>query len=189
MPGRQRLTHRALLRRLPRAAARGHLDAIVVPTNRAPSVLKPVARLAARLPTTTLVVLHSDPAAVGPTHDVLEAAGVLRAAVTALPRDYQHPCVRFRCTPPDPATARWYPDLSTKRNLGIALAAVCGWSNVLFIDDDIRGLDAAEAVRATACLGRGCRAIGWRVGGHPDNSVVCHAVRRSGAVQETFVGG
>jgi hypothetical protein len=63
-----------------------------------------------------------------------------------------------------------------------------GWSRVLFLDDDITGLDPDDMRRASGLLGT-YNAVGLRVGGCPDNSVVCHAYRAAGGRQQSFVGG
>lgn len=104
--------------------------------------------------------------------------------------------------------------VASGRNLGLAVARLAGWTNVLFLDDDVRPARAgtvpaeptglrdpddgrlgstaqlARAVRAAAChLGREVSVVGWRQRWYPDNSVVCHANRLAGNAQESFVGG
>ena len=79
-------------------------------------------------------------------------------------------------------------DLSTKRNLGLLLARMLGWERIFFMDDDIRNVAADDLRATTAMLGR-YRSAGMRVGHFPDNSVVCHAHRQSGAPQDVFVSG
>ena len=71
-------------------------------------------------------------------------------------------------------------DLSTKRNLGLLLARMLGWERIFFMDDDIRNVAADDLRATTAMLGR-YRSAGMRVGHFPDDSVVCHAHRQSGA--------
>jgi hypothetical protein len=79
-------------------------------------------------------------------------------------------------------------DLSLKRNLGLLLARVAGWSRVLFLDDDICGVDAG-ALRGAASLLGDYRAVGLENLGYEDNSVVCHAYRAVDGQQDTFIGG
>ena len=79
-------------------------------------------------------------------------------------------------------------DLSTKRNLALALSRMLGWSRILFLDDDITGLKPDD-VRAAANLLDTYNAVGLHVGGFPDHSVVCHAYQMAGGRQQEFVGG
>ncbi len=43
-------------------------------------------------------------------------------------------------------------DISKKRNLGLLIGRVCGWTRILFLDDDIRRLNAAKLSSAAALL-------------------------------------
>jgi hypothetical protein len=86
-------------------------------------------------------------------------------------------------------------DASHKRNLGLLLARAAGWSHVLLLNDDVRGLDREKICRARALLEplesaaatQGVLAAGWAFSDFPDNSVVCHARRLLGGGQGTFV--
>jgi hypothetical protein len=79
-------------------------------------------------------------------------------------------------------------DLSFKRNLGMYFARLAGWRRVFFLDDDIVVPDGKDPGRAVGLLER-YRAVGLKVGGYPDNSVVCHANREVGGFQDTYIGG
>jgi hypothetical protein len=79
-------------------------------------------------------------------------------------------------------------DLSTKRNLGLVLSRMLGWERVVFLDDDIRVPDPGDLSKAVGLLDTHA-AVGLRIGGFPDNSMVCHAFRAGGGDQETFIGG
>jgi hypothetical protein len=79
-------------------------------------------------------------------------------------------------------------DLSFKRNLGLLIARVAGWERVVFLDDDIDVPDPADLERAGS-LTNVYDSVGLGNSGYPDNSVVCHAYRRGGGRQETFIGG
>ncbi|MBO3751343.1 hypothetical protein J5X84_35165 [Streptosporangiaceae bacterium NEAU-GS5] len=79
-------------------------------------------------------------------------------------------------------------DLATKRNAGLVLAKLMGWRRIVFLDDDIEVGSADELAKAAALLDR-FEAVGMRIGGYPDNSVVCHAHRLTGGNQDSFVGG
>jgi hypothetical protein len=79
-------------------------------------------------------------------------------------------------------------DLSTKRNLALMFSQMLGWSRVAFLDDDITELSPNDFRRASELLGM-YNAVGFCIGGFPDNSVVCHAYRQAGGEQQQFVGG
>jgi hypothetical protein len=77
------------------------------------------------------------------------------------------------------------PDLSVKRNLGLALARLLGWQKLMFLDDDIHGVaTGAVATLAEALDGHSISALIPR--DFPDNSVVCHANRLGGGKQDVF---
>ena len=79
-------------------------------------------------------------------------------------------------------------DTAAKRNLALALARMLGWRRVVFLDDDIEVSAPGDLSGAAGLLDR-FDAVGLSVGGFPDNSVVCHAYRAVGGLQESFVGG
>jgi len=68
------------------------------------------------------------------------------------------------------------------------LSYMLDWSRILFLDDDMTGLDADDVREASGLLDI-YNAVGLRNVGYPDNSVVCHAYRDAGGQQRTFVGG
>ncbi|MFG2038080.1 hypothetical protein [Dactylosporangium sp. NPDC048998] len=79
-------------------------------------------------------------------------------------------------------------DTSMKRNIALAVAHMMpDWRSVLFLDDDIAV--TADDVRGAAGLLAEYDAVGLANAGFPDNSVVCHANREVGGVQDTFIGG
>jgi hypothetical protein len=79
-------------------------------------------------------------------------------------------------------------DTSHKRNVGLLLAHLCGWERIIFLDDDIEVPDPEDLNQAAGMLAA-YDGVGLRIGGYPDNSVVCHAYREAGGAQDTFVGG
>jgi len=79
-------------------------------------------------------------------------------------------------------------DLSAKRNLAIMISRMAGWSRILFLDDDITGLNPDDMRKASALLDTH-NVVGLRIGGFPDHSVVCHAYREAGGDQQSFIGG
>ena len=166
--------------------ARG-IDAIIVPTARRPAYLAEAAALAQEL-SCTLVTLHSKQ-----WTSVAKAAPRLPSDVARISIDVPDPShVRL----PDWKTSRLLngtvfarrTDLSAKRNLGLVLGRMLGWSRVLFLDDDITELKADDVRRASGLLSTHT-AVGLQVGGFPDHSVVCHAYRQAGGPQQSFIGG
>jgi len=67
-------------------------------------------------------------------------------------------------------------DLSRKRNLGLLLARLLGWTRLMFLDDDITDLDPLQAEQAAAGLDR-FAAVGMPARSFPDNSIAGHARR------------
>lgn len=78
-------------------------------------------------------------------------------------------------------------DASQKRNLALLLARLAGWERVMLLDDDIYGLDSAQTRAAVGLLDHHSF-VGLENHGFPDNSVVCHAYREVGGLQDQFVG-
>ena len=168
------------------------VDAIFVPTARPPAYLIEVARLAVALdcPLVTMhsgkwtsaartaARLHNDDAL---TNLDLIAIDVPTAADLRLPR------WETTSTLAGSIFARRM-DVSTKRNLALLLSHLLKWSRILFIDDDITHLYPEDVLDASGLLDS-YNAVGLRVGGFPDNSVVCHAYRKAGGQQQTFIGG
>lgn len=164
------------------------MDAIIVPSARRAASLKEAGRLAEELDSELLVLCsrHSD------------AASVVRA-LSERPK-LQFTAVDFpaagvpRLPVPETSTVlgesrlKRRTDTSAKRNLGLVLARVAGWKRVVFLDDDISVPEATDLERAAALLGTR-DGVGLHIGGFPDNSVVCHANRETGAKQDTFIGG
>jgi len=163
------------------------LDAIIVPTVRGPSFLRAAADLAALLDC-TLVTLHSGKVTTAekarrelPANVKLLAIDVPREGRLRLPR--WHTTALLEGT----AFAR-RSDLSAKRNLGLVLSRMLSWQRVFYLDDDITGLNPDDIRQASGMLGVH-KAVGLKVGGFPDHSVVCHAYRDAGGNQQAFIGG
>lgn len=79
-------------------------------------------------------------------------------------------------------------DISRKRNLGLLIGRVCGWTRMFFLDDDIRKLNVPKLSSAAALLDY-YPVVGLQVKKYPDASVVGHARRLGGRRQEPFVSG
>ena len=163
------------------------LDAIVVPTTRHPGHLTEASRLA-RILDCTLVTLHS-----GPLTNASQAWQLLPADVDLIAIDISAP-LHLRL--PHWETSRLLSqtifarrtDLSAKRNLGLMLSRMLGWSRIVFLDDDITAPNPDELRKANGLL-RCHHAVGLHIGGFPDHSVVCHAYKLVGGSQKSFIGG
>ncbi|HET6740721.1 MAG TPA: hypothetical protein VFH76_17375 [Kribbella sp.] len=170
-------------------SANSRLDAIVVPTARPASALRPVIKLSARL-NVPLVILCSRQAQLTQVVDRVKRTFGARALVVQVPDDYRPPC-------PAPltsaenfqlASAGRSSDLSAKRNIGLLLGRLRGWSKILFLDDDVYGFGARDIGRLAGYLDRHPVAS-MASTKFPDNSVVCHARRIVGFTQDVFVSG
>jgi len=163
------------------------LDAIVVPTIRHPERLAEAARLAQVL-NCTLVTLHS-----GKLTKAAWAAEFVPADIDLIAIDVAPPAL-LRL--PSWETSHLLnrtgfarrTDLSAKRNLALMLSHMLDWSRILFLDDDITAPNLADIERASSLLATH-NAVGLHIGGFPDHSVVCHAYRRAGGRQQSFIGG
>ena len=180
-------SHRDLLWAADDSGRKQGINAIIVPTARRPAYLEKAAVLAHALGC-TLVTLHSK-----------QWTSAVKAA-QRLPQDVDLLAIDV----PDPAHLRlpiWETsrlladtvferrtDISAKRNLGLVLSRMLGWSRVLFLDDDITELNPDDVRRASGLLDT-YNAVGLHVGGFPDHSVVCHAYRQAGGSQQSFIGG
>jgi hypothetical protein len=166
---------------------RHDLDAIIVSTARRPAYLFHAADLARAL-NCTLVTLHS-----GRWTSAADAARCLPAGVGLLAIDVP-PAAQLNLPAWEASrllTGTVFErrsDLSAKRNLALMLSHMLGWRRIMFLDDDITGLRPAE-VRAASGLLDTYPAVGFRIGGFPDHSVVCHAYRKAGGSQQSFIGG
>jgi hypothetical protein len=171
----------------PRRITQPRIDAIIVPTARPASFLVAAAELATRLGC-LLVVLCATRAVEGVVKELVQGHFRPRAEVIGLPEQYTHRLLCFTSSRHPDAGRPEHTDLSMKRNLGLLMANMLGWRQILFLDDDMRGLEVHQFARASLLLER-YRAVGFRVRKYPDNSVVCHAHRLTGARQDTFIGG
>jgi len=195
MPGSDGLYHHGSHRQLlwhavSRSPAELRLDAIIIPTRRAlaKAHLAEAAALARDQGRCTLVTLHS-----GTCTTAAQAVVQIPAGVDLIALDVP---ARTRLRQPRWAASRLLDqfgfahqaDLSVKRNLGLMLSHMLGWSRILFLDDDITGLSPADLKQATSLLDSH-NAVGLRIDGFPDHSVVCHAYRQAGGTQRSFIGG
>jgi hypothetical protein len=170
------------------ATSEPRLDAIIVPTWRAPerTHLAETATLA-RAQGCPLVTLHS-----GPSTSAAQAWPCLSAADQVIAIDLPWRA-RLRelswlgSEVLDKAGLADSGDISLKRNLALILSHLRGWSRILFLDDDISGLSPADLRESTRLLDAS-PAAGMEVTGCLDHSVVCHAYQRAQGKQKQFIG-
>jgi len=180
-------SHRALLSSVvPAAPLTASVDAIIVPTARPSAKLRNAAHLARRQDS-DLIVLASKRAR--------------RKAILTLRRELRVKKLHVVDVPPVVSSLPLFEtsrllrkkglsratDVSTKRNVGLAVARMAGLNTVLFLDDDVI-VDKSRHVRVAAGLLSFNHAVGLHFEGMPDNSVVCHARREVGYRQDAFVG-
>lgn len=161
------------------------IDAIVVPTIRSAEQLRPAVRLARQL-RCQLIVLYTQIFPDG-LADILAEVQSGRATALALrsgagrlldPGSAIHQSRESDCAL----------DISRKRNLGLLIGRSCGWTRMLFLDDDIRRLSADKVGSAAALLSQ-YPVVGLQVSGFPDASVVGHAHRLTGSQKKPFISG
>jgi hypothetical protein len=162
------------------------LGAIVVPAARKAANLESALRLGAHLDVPVVVLCSLDAA----PDEVLRLADLAGTRCTAVdlaqPVDPGFPALETSHF--GEAMVGSHGDLSLKRNLGLVLGRACGWSTLLFLDDDIRRIVPTQVGRAVGTLGEHA-AAGMPATVYPDNSMVCHARRLGGAEQGVFVSG
>ncbi|MET7395238.1 hypothetical protein ABZS66_17290 [Dactylosporangium sp. NPDC005572] len=191
MTGRHHGSHTRLLSTVQSRSTRpAGVNAVIVPTARPYSYLRDAAKLAKEL-NSQLVVLCSGWADAVRSCDLANEFGVRAVAVdVAGPEASRLPDFRTSALLRDVERGMFdrKTDTSLKRNLGLALARMVGWRFVLFLDDDIR-VENARDIQDAAALAETHTAVGLINYGFPDNSVVCHAYRKVGGPQSTFIGG
>jgi hypothetical protein len=192
---RQYETHRQLAGRARPGnwrVGRAELDAIIVPASRTAENLEHVVELA-QAAECWLVVLCSRETRAADVGQLFSDKGFSKGVAVDISDDYRHPLLAFGSSDlardnKSPICVNPNGDLSTKRNLGLLLAHMLGWSRIFFMDDDVRGVSLAD-LRATVSMLDRYRSVGMRVTDCADNSVVCHAHRATGADQDVFVSG
>jgi len=185
-PTAHRASHRSLLRRCGSDSHRS-VDAIVVPASRPAQHLMSALELGAALQCQVVALCSKAARAKEAAGMAAETPGA-RCVAIDLPADYHHRLVRFTTSARPEAMVGHLLDLSLKRNLGILLARLVGWRSILFLDDDMTGLNPGTVRRAASAVSR-YTAVGMAVHDFPDNSVVCHAHRLGGGHQDVFVTG
>ncbi len=162
------------------------VDAIVVPTIRSAERLRPALQFA-EAAGCHLIAVYTD----GPPAGLPAAlAGLRPSRVTLLTvrTGTKDPLLDLGASLPQSPVSPAALDISRKRNLGLLIGRVCGWTRMLFLDDDIRKLNVPKLCSAAALLDD-YPVVGLQVKKYPDASVVGHARRLTGRRQEPFVSG
>lgn len=162
------------------------IDAIIVPTIRSAEQLRPAIRLASQL-RCQLIALYTDKFPDGLSQALAEAKPG-RATALALRSSAGHRILDLASAIPQSRISACALDISRKRNLGLLIGRACGWTRMLFLDDDIRRLSADKVSSAAALLSQ-YPVVGLQVTGFPDASVVGHARRMAGSGRKPFISG
>src|SRR5580704_10703379 len=169
-----------------RAITEPLVDAIIVPTIRSAEHLGPAVQFAADTRCYLMLVYTDRPP------DGLSAvlSGLRPGQVTLLTvrSGVQDRLLDLGASLPQSHVSPAALDISRKRNLGLVIGRVCGWTRMLFLDDDIRKLNVAKLSSAAALLDD-YPVVGLQVKKYPDASVVGHARRLTGRRQEPFISG
>ena len=162
------------------------IDAIIVPTVRSADQITSAVELAlgARCQLVTLYTRNLPPGLPA----ILDRLEQGRATPLALPARVQHHLLDLAADLPQTLASASARDISRKRNLGLIIGRACGWTRMLFLDDDIRKLSVAKLSSAAALLDK-YPVVGLQVNKYPDASVVGHARRLTGRRQEPFISG
>jgi hypothetical protein len=162
------------------------IDAIVVPTIRSVDQIRSAAQLAADARCQLITLYTNDfPAELRSFLAEFRSARVTPLALRSDERDWQ---LDLGADLPQPEVSSAALDISRKRNLGLLIGRLCGWTRMLFLDDDIRRLGVARLSAAAAVLDR-FPVVGLQVNKYPDASAVGHACRLTGRHREPFISG
>ncbi len=162
------------------------VDAIIVPTVRSPEQLRTAVRLAAEAGC-QLIALYTD-AFPAELSSVLDEVRPGMATALAVGSGIGHRLLDLAAGLPQTVVSSCALDISRKRNLGLLIGRACGWTRMLFLDDDIRRISGGK-LRSAAKLLDEYPVVGLQVKKYPDASVVGHAGRLTGHEQKPFVSG
>jgi hypothetical protein len=162
------------------------VDAIVVPTIRSAEHIYSAVQISSDARCHLIMVYTNRPPAGLPA--ILDRFPSARVTVLTVCREARHRLLDLGTSLPQSRESRAALDISRKRNLGALVGRACGWTRMLFLDDDIRKLNAAKLCSAAAFLDH-YPVVGLQVGKFPDASVVGHARRLIGRRQEPLVSG
>lgn len=179
-------SHRRLIWTLDEPSRLERVDAIIVPTARPVASLQQAAA-AARWLRCPLVTLHSRKSTAERAIRQLDPRTRLIAIDVHGSASLRLPDLKTSQLLADTPFER-HSDVSAKRNLALTLSHALHWKRVVFLDDDIRVPNPGDLGKAASLLDSHT-AVGLRIGGFKDNSMVCRAFRDAGGQQDTFIGG
>jgi hypothetical protein len=169
-----------------RATTEPLVDAIVVPTIRTADHLYSAAKLAA-LARCHLIAVYTGAPPAG-LSAVFGRLALSRVTVLTVSAGARHHVLDLGASLPQSLVSPAALDISRKRNLGQLIGRACGWTRMLFLDDDICKLNVPKLSSAAALLDY-YPVVGFQVKKYPDASVVGHARRMAGRKQVPFVSG
>jgi hypothetical protein len=169
-----------------RAITEPLVDAIVVPTIRTAEHLHSAVKLAAYGRCHLIAVYTNRPPA--GLSAILDRFPSARVTVLTVRREASHRQLDLGASLPQSRLSPAALDIGRKRNLGLLIGRVCGWTRMLFLDDDIRKLNVGKLCSAAALLDH-YPVVGFQVKKFPDASVVGHARRLTGRRQEPLISG
>ena len=169
-----------------RAITEPFVDAIVVPTIRTAEHLRSAVQFAADAQC-HLIAVYTDSPPPG-LSDVLARLRPNQVTLLTVRTGARDRLLDLGTSLPQSRVSTAALDIGRKRNLGLLIGRVCGWTRMLFLDDDIRKLSVAKLSSAAALLDD-YPVVGLQVRKYPDASVVGHARRLTGRRQEPFVSG
>jgi hypothetical protein len=196
-PFEVRDSHRGLLAHLDPLAVvepMPHQGLVMVPATRTEQALDTASALAGALDWPLLVLCSRGLRPPDVRRRVCEGpdASVRLVAASVAPGEWLRARRPWACTEHAGARRRADIDTNRKRNIGIAVAVMTGHDRILFVDDDVLGLEPGDVVSGLAHLHHrpDHDVVGWPAVDFPDNSVVHHARRDYlGRPQTCFVGG
>lgn len=162
------------------------VDAIIVPTIRSAEQVSYATELASQA-RCQLLLLYTDKLPSELTSVLARLKGC-EATPLALQADRHHYLIDLGAVLPQSLASSAAHDISRKRNLGLLIGRMCGWTRMLLLDDDIRRLSIEKLSVAAAVLDQ-YPVVGLKVTKYPDASVVGHARRLTGRRQEPFISG
>jgi hypothetical protein len=169
------------------------LDAIVVPASRTASNLEHAFGLA-HAAGCKLVAICSHEVTAFEVQRMAASLSFDSLIAIDLPKDHSNPLLHFETSNwlsrELPEAFTYQSNLSAKRNIGLLLAHMLGWTRIFYLDDDIRNIERSDLRRTIDMLDDRHTIAGLQVMRFPDNSIVCHAHRATGGrLQDVFVSG
>jgi hypothetical protein len=162
------------------------IDAIIVPTIRSAEQLSTAVDLAFQA-RCQLIALYTNSFPAG-LPSILRRLKPGMVTPLALQSNVRHKAIDIGAAIPQSMISFGALDISRKRNLGLLIGRACGWTRMLFLDDDIRRLNIAKLSSAAALLDD-YPVVGLQVIQYPDASVVGHVRRLAGRKQDPFISG